>query len=931
MARQSRRNFLKAAGAASVGVGLAGPFSFRTLAATDPGKAYDYTSWEQFHRDQWSWDRKTRGAHLVNCTGACPHFVYSKNGVILREEQSKDAPMLNGVPEQNPRGCNKGECGTDYVYSPTRLKYPLIRVGERGEGKWRRASWDEALGIIADKIVDTLRTEGPDTISVYSPVPAVAPVSFSAGHRFAHLIGAHAHTFFDWYGDQPPGQTQTCGVQGETCESADWYNARYIVLWGANPAQTRIPDAHYISEAQLNGTKIVSIAPDYNSSTIKADSWLHPKPGTDVALGLGFAHVIIKENLFDAHNLKEQTDMPLLVRGDNKLFLRESDLVEGGSKNRFYAWDLKTGRPVLMRGSWGDEPGVKPAVQPPFLARNTLTFADGTLDLGNLDPALEGRYRVKLLDGTMVECRPVFELYRERIMAEYTPEKVAAVTGVNAGLIAQTARDYAKARPAMIITGGGTGHWFYSDILMRVFHFLSSLTANEGKQGGGVNHYIGQWKPVFVPGVAALSFPQGAGKQRFCQTTIWSYVHSEAYDGMDKVGIDTGKYLRHALDSKQFPLYPRNGRDPKIFIVYRGNFLNQAKGQKYMLRNLWPKLDLIVTANIRMDSQALYSDIVLPSAHWYEKLDLNVTEEHTFINMTEPAVPPMFESKTDWQIFRALAKKVEEAAVAKGYPRFYDDQFKWNRDLSTLSAQFTDNGKFDNEEAAAQFILDTAPQSKGITLAELREKPRRYKSNWTSPMKEGVPYTPFQFFAVNKRPWPTLTGRQQFYIDHPVFFEMGVELPVYKAPIDADKYPLRFNTPHSRHSVHSTFKDNPLMLRLQRGGPIVEVPPVEAEARGLKDNDWAEIFNDHGRVIVRIRIKPGEQPGRISMYHTPELYMDLIEGSTQSVCPIRITPTHLVGNYGHLLFRPNYYGPGGSQRDTRVEMRKYTGAVPTPL
>jgi len=330
-------------------------------------------------------------------------------------------------------------------------------------------------------------------------------------------------------------------------------------------------------------------------------------------------------------------------------------------------------------------------------------------------------------------------------------------------------------------------------------------------------------------------------------------------------------------------------------------------------------------------SQALYSDIVLPSAHWYEKTDLNVTEEHTFINMTEPAIAPQWESKTDWQIFKLLARKVQEAAIAKGHTKFFDEQFKWSRDLATLEAQYTDNAKFDSDEAAAQFILDSAPQSKGITLDQLREKPQRFKGNWTSPMKEGVPYTPFQFFAVNKRPWPTLTGRQQYYIDHEVFFSMGVELPVYKPPIDADKYPLRFNTPHSRHAIHSTFKDNELMLRLQRGGPMVEVPPAEAEARGLKDNDWAEIFNDHGRVIVRIKIKAGEQIGRISMYHTPELYMDLIEGSSQSVCPIRITPTHLVGNYGHLLFRPNYYGPGGSQRDTRVEMRKYIGAVPIPL
>lgn len=931
MTKQSRRSFLKTVGATSVGISVVSMLSFRTLAAANPDKAHEYESWEQFHRDQWVWDKKTRGAHLINCTGACPHFVYQKNGVILREEQSKDIPLLNGIPEVNPRGCNKGACATDYVYGPTRLKYPLIRVGKRGEGLWRRASWDEALGMIADKVVDTIKTHGPDTISVYSPVPAVAPVSFSAGHRFAHLIGGHVHTFFDWYGDQPPGQTQTCGVQGDTAETSDWFNARYIILWGANPSQTRIPDAHFLSEAQLNGTRIASISPDYNASSIRADSWVHPKPGTDVALGLAMANVIIREKLYDAHNLKEQTDLPLLIRSDNKRFLREADMVEGGSPSRFYAWDTKTKKPVLMRGSWGDEPDVKPTAQPPFLGRNTLTFPDGTLALGDLDPALEGRFTVKLADGKSVECRPVFDIYRERIITDYTPEKAASITGVNAKVIAQTARDYATAKPAMIIVGGGTGHWYYSDVLMRVFHFLSSLTANEGQQGGGVNHYVGQWKPVLVPGVAALAFPQGAGKQRFCQTTIWTYVHAEAYDGMENTGIDTAKYLKNSLNTKQMPLYPRNGRDPKIFICYRGNFLNQAKGQKYVLRNLWPKLDLIVTANIRMDTQALYSDIVLPSAHWYEKLDLNVTEEHTFINMTEPAIPPMFESKTDWQIFRALAQKVQEAAIAKGLDKFYDEQFKWNRDLGTLVNQFTDGGKFDADEAAAQFILDTAPQTKGITIDNLRERPQRYKSNWTSPMKEGTPYTPFQFFAVNKRPWPTLTGRQQFYIDHDVFFDMGVELPVYKAPVDADQYPLRFNTPHSRYGIHSTFKDNTLMLRLQRGGPMVEIAVADAEARGIKDNDWVELFNDHGRVIVRAKIKHGEQAGHVSMYHTPELYMDMIEGGSQSVCPIRLTPTHLVGDYGHLLYRPNYYGPGGHQRDVRVEMRRYTGAVQMPI
>ena len=118
------------------------------------------------------------------------------------------------------------------------------------------------------------------------------------------------------------------------------------------------------------------------------------------------------------------------------------------------------------------------------------------------------------------------------------------------------------------------------------------------------------------------------------------------------------------------------------------------------------------------------------------------------------------------------------------------------------------------------------------------------------------------------------------------------------------------------------------MLRLQRGGPSIEMSPIDAKSRGIKDNDWVEAWNDHGKVICRVKIRDGEQRGRVTMWHTPELYMDLIEGGSQSVCPVRINPTNLVGNYGHLFFRPNYYGPAGSQRDVRVNVKRYIGATP---
>ncbi|PLX59662.1 molybdopterin-dependent oxidoreductase [Sedimenticola selenatireducens] len=925
----TRRGFLKAMGQVSLGMLVNGSIVMRTLAQTkDPMMQHDYTGWENFHREQWSWDKKTRGTHLLNCTGSCPHFVYTKNGVVMREEQSKDMPKLSGVPEYNPRGCNKGECAVDYQYGPHRIKYPLIRVGERGEGKWRRVSWDEALEYVANGIVDTIKNDASDCISVFTPVPAVAPVSFAAGHRFASFIGGHTHTFFDWYGDHPTGQTQVQGLQGDTCETADWYNGRTILMWGANSASTRIPDAHFLQEAVLNGSKMYVISPDFNSTATKADVFVPIKPGTDAALALSMVNVIVKEKLYDEHNLKEQTDLPFLIRTDTKMYLREADMVEGGSEEKFYTWDTKTNKPVLMKGSWGEQPETKAKIQPGFMGRNTFVFPDGHLDLGDLDPALEGTFKVKLVDGVQVNVQPVFEAYKPKLN-EYTPENVSKITGVAPSVIIQMARDFAMNKPSMIITGGGTNHWYWSDTVLRSFILLCAMTGNEGYNGTGVNHYVGQWKPTPLLGVVKLSFPHSPKKHRFCQTTIWTYYHGNVYDAMENENIDTAKYLRESLQTGQMPLYPQNGRDPKVFICYRGNWLNNAKGLDYVLRNLWPKMNLTVDMNFRMDSTALYSDVVLPSAHWYEKTDLSMTEEHSFIHMTEPAIAPLWESKPDWEIFALLSKKVGEVAKKKGFTKYFDEKFNIARDLTKLHDQQTDGGKLATDEQACQFILDNAPQTQGMTLEMIRkEGPQRFKSNWTSPMKEGVPYTPLQHFIQKKKPWPTLTGREQFYIDHPTFFDLGVEFPVYKAPVDADQYPLRFNTPHSRYSIHSTWKDNVLQQRLQRGGPSCEISPVDAKARGIKDNDWVEVFNDHGRVVVRCKIRNGEQSGRVSMHHEPELYVDLLGGgNSQSPLPVRINPTALVGNYAHLTFKPNYYGPGGVQRDARVEVRRYTGSV----
>ena len=106
-------------------------------------------------------------------------------------------------------------------------------------------------------------------------------------------------SFYDWYCDLPPASPMTWGEQTDVPESADWYNAGFLMLWGSNVPQTRTPDAHFYTEVRYKGTKSVVVSPDYAEATKFADLWLHPKQGTDAALALAMGHVILREFYLD--------------------------------------------------------------------------------------------------------------------------------------------------------------------------------------------------------------------------------------------------------------------------------------------------------------------------------------------------------------------------------------------------------------------------------------------------------------------------------------------------------------------------------------------------------------------------------------------------------------------------------------------------------
>ena len=366
-----------------------------------------------FYRDRWSHDKIVHSTHGVNCTGSCRWKVYVKDGIITWETQATDYPSVGpDRPEYEPRGCPRGASFSWYTYSPSRVRHPYIRgilleeyrrakartggdpvaawaalqadpvcrrtyQQARGKGGLVRATWDEAVEIIAAAHVHTIKKYGPDRIAGFSPIPAMSMVSHATGARFLSLIGGTMLSFYDWYADLPVASPQVFGDQTDVPESGDWWDAAYLMMWGSNVPVTRTPDAHWMAEARYRGQKVVVVSPDYADNAKFADEWLHPHPGTDAALAIAMGHVILKEHFVDKQTeffdsyVKQFTDLPFLVtltehdEGGYYVpakFVRAADLEEtldaDGPRAEGAAWktvllDSATGRPVVPNGSLG--------------------------------------------------------------------------------------------------------------------------------------------------------------------------------------------------------------------------------------------------------------------------------------------------------------------------------------------------------------------------------------------------------------------------------------------------------------------------------------------------------------------------------------------------------------------------------------------------
>lgn len=950
----SRREFLKAAGAAA---GLALSLNYLELSrevraeqSASGGRiidGYDYASWEDLYREKWRWDKVVRGTHLrTDCIAACAWDLYVKDGIVWREEQAVRYAQTNPqIPEFGPRGCQKGACYSDLMYSPSRIKYPLKRLGSRGSAKWKRISWDEALDEIAHKLVEVAAKEGPECIWYDHGTTNVDFGPSTAGEqRLFSLLGV---TFLDSWagvGDLPMGAIQTWGMFNVDGTSDDWFRSDYIVVWLGNPVYTRIPEMHYMLEARYRGAKLVVVAPDYNATAIHADLWLNPRVGSDAALALGAAQVIIAEGLYDRDYVCEQTDLPLLVREDTNKFLRESDVEKGGAENVFYLWDSSKNKLERAPGSEG--------------------LKRGNLKLYTRKPALEGRFTVELADGRKVGVRPVFEVLREHLNANFTPEAASRQTGIDPKLIRRLGREFAEARSAMIFASWGSCKHYHSDLMQRAMILLVALTGNQGKPGGGLR--IGAWWSLegfermanaydlslmdrFLIGMAKPSvrdfeeFFTRLVRERYAYTSVlYSLYHHGGFDKVVSRGEfnDPGlkrpfsEYVKEADEKGWMPFYPRKGKSPKIYIFSGLNPLRRWPTPQVAREVLWPKLDLAVSINFRMSTTGLYSDIILPAAGYYEKIGIKFTQTYLpYVVIGDRAVAPLFESKGEWEVSGLLARKIAEQAE-KAAIREVTDVFGNRHDLTAIYDAWSKGGEWEpgDDAKAMEYILEESPVTAGTSWSEARKlgivkikSTGRYSGidAVCSDLTEGEPVSPSQWFVKDKQPWPTLTGRQQFFIDHDWYLELGEALPTHKPPPQAGgDYLLRLTGGHTRWSIHAIWRDQRFMLQLQRGEPVVYIGSSDAKARGISDHDRVRVYNDVGSFSARAKISPTLQPGQVVVYHAWEPYQFPKWQGNQEVVASPWKPLHLVGDYGQLHYRTFLAQPSHTPRATAVEVER---------
>lgn len=731
------------------------------------------------------------------CTSRC--------GVLATVEDGK-LTGVNADPD-HPNGCIcvKGAAAPEMVYSPERLKTPLLRSRAKGDPNpgWVEITWEQALNLIALRLGDIKDNYGAQAV-VFSRATTAgsAAIDFDGWvQRLANAFGSPnfltSNHICTW--NRRVGAKYTFG---SAMPAPDFDNTQCMLIWGVNPPATSPAHAMRIAAARQRGAKLIVIDPRKTTLAAKADCWLRVRPGKDGELAMAMLHVMLEENLFDEDFVRVWANGPLLVRDDCQRLLTESDMIAGGDREIHYVAEKNGGRlmPFPNQGSAA------------FLSRNEnadknvrAPFDEATA----CQAALFGEFEVTLASGKTIGCRPAFEVLKTTV-APFAPERSEEITTVPAAEVRKAARLFAKEKPSSYCTWVGLEQ--DNDALQtnRAVSIFYALTGQYDQRGSNVlfaatpAHSI-QGRELLAQEQASLRL--GLDKHPLGPPADPGIVQAaEVYDA-----ILTGKpYAVKAL-----VLF---GSDPLL-----------GHGDPLRGKAALEAVDFYVHVDTMLNPSAHFADLVLPATTCWEREALMPSFEipadsANWAQLRPAVVTPVGGSRSEVAIIFDLAKRLD------------------------LAQHFFDG---DSEAALAHQL---APS--GLTATQLRASPMGLRAAVTTRYQKYA-----EVDAVTERAKGFATPSGKIEIFSTAFAAAGyAPLPEFATAESANAdYPLTLTFFRDIHFCDEQHRNIP-RLRRAVPEPFVEIHPSAAQAHSINDGEWIGVATALGQVRLKAKFNGSLHP-----------------------------------------------------------------------
>jgi anaerobic selenocysteine-containing dehydrogenase len=555
------------------------------------------------------------------CIARCGTVAVVEDGRFTRLEPDPAHPTGQAI-------CAKGRAAPELVYHPERLVHPLRRTRPKGDldPGWEKIGWDEALHLAAAAMRRAAERHGPQSVAFTVSSSSTTAIADSSGfiQRLANAFGTpNAAVTLDVCGWGRAFATRyTYGVGSVAAGGGggampDIANSGCLILWGYNPSFTRITHATAVVEALRRGMRLIVVDPRHVGLAAKADLWLRVRPGTDGALALGIANLMIERGWFDRDFIRDWSNGPLLVRADTGRLLSEADLAPNGDARRVFAWDASAALLVPYDASSGRYVGDSRSL------------------------ALEGEYRIATADGTVV-CHPAFELYR-RLSRRYSPEAVESICWIPRAQIEEAARLIWHSRPVSYYAW--SGHEQHANVTQtaRAMSLLYALTGSFDRPGGNVLFAA----PPAVP-VTGQELPSA-------QQMAPTLGLTERPLGPARWGYYTTRDLYRAIrEEKPYPIRAVIGFGANMLLAHADG----GRGREAL-----KALEFYAHADLFMNPTAELADIVLPVASCFEREALKIgfeisQEAQSLIQLRPAVVPPPGDARPDTEIIFDLAARL---------------------------------------------------------------------------------------------------------------------------------------------------------------------------------------------------------------------------------------------------------------------------------